>query len=235
MGNLTDDMTRLRGEVDALRSARGALMQDLMRGARDLTATVAAMRADFASAHAAMARQTRGRREAFVAVVIGEVNSLLSTFSRDRNDMAREGRHDRGVFLAEIRRQVTDRCKNTADDLMGVRLVWRGRNPGESSPVPLKKEPVVGKAMSPPVEAALKRTVEATEIMAERPLITREDPMKEAEGRAVPAPDSPAVAPPMVEPPSFAGAPMLSERGKEKAWLDEKPAKMTTKAKRGKK
>jgi len=57
MGNLTDDMTRLRGEVDVLRGVRGALMNDLTRGARDLTTAVAAMRADFTSAHTAMAKK----------------------------------------------------------------------------------------------------------------------------------------------------------------------------------
>ncbi len=111
MGNLTDDMTRLRGEVDALRDVRGALMQDLTRGARDLAATVSAMRADFTSAHAAMAKQTRGERKTFVAAVIDEVNSLLGEFSRDRNDMARKGRHDRGAFLSEMSRQVAGLCK----------------------------------------------------------------------------------------------------------------------------
>src|SRR5208337_4839125 len=102
MGNLTDDMTRLRGEVDAMRGARGALMQDLARGASDLTKVVAAMRADFASAHTAMAKKTRQGREAFVAAMISEVNTLLSDFSRARDDMALDGIQERGIFLTEL-------------------------------------------------------------------------------------------------------------------------------------
>ena len=41
MGNLTADMTRLRGEIDALRTDRGALMQGLLRGVKDRVRSVA--------------------------------------------------------------------------------------------------------------------------------------------------------------------------------------------------
>ena len=143
MGNLTDDMTRLRGDVDALRSAREMLRQALVNGTDNLAAAVTAMRADFTSAHAAMAKRTHGERETFVAAVIDDVNSLLGEFSRDRNDMARNGRHDRGTFLSEMRRQVTGLCKETAYDIMGARLAWRGEIPGKSGPVPMKKKPVL--------------------------------------------------------------------------------------------
>jgi hypothetical protein len=210
MGNLTDDMTRLRGEVDALRGARGALMQDLMRGARDLTTAVAAMRADFASAHTAMAKKTGKERETFVAAVIDEVNSLLGEFSKDRNDMARKGRHDRRTFLSEMSRQVTGLCKDTADDLMGARLAWRGERPGKSRPVPMKKKPVVVKPIPPPMKAALKK--------------------------AVTAPQAPAVETPKVNAtPSVSASKPPFQKKKEKSWLDEKPAKAATKAKRGRK
>ena len=228
MGNLTDDMTRLRGEVEALRGVRGALMQDLTRGARDLTTAVAAMRADFTSAHAAMAKQTRGERETFMAAVIDDVNSLLGEFSRDRNDMARKGRHDRGVFLSEMRRQVTGMCKDTADDMMGARLAWRGRSPGKSRPVPMKKEPVVVKPISPPVKAALKKT--------EKPQVTFKEPLKkEEEKKTVSAPEPMAIEPPKVKtpPPVFAASQV--PKPKEKSWLEKKRAQTATKGKQGKK
>ncbi len=59
MGNLTNDMTRLRMDVDALRNARNVMMRDLARGADGLTATVSAMRAGFAAAHQAMAKKAK--------------------------------------------------------------------------------------------------------------------------------------------------------------------------------
>ena len=34
MGKLTDDMTRLRGEIETLRGAREALLQEMARDAR---------------------------------------------------------------------------------------------------------------------------------------------------------------------------------------------------------
>jgi hypothetical protein len=210
MGNLTDDMTRLRGEVDALRGARGALMNDLTRGARDLTAAVAAMRADFASAHTAMAKKTGEERETFVAAVIDEVNSLLGEFSRDRNDMARKGRHDRRTFLSEMSRQVAGMCKETADDLMGARLVWRGERPGKSRPVPMKKKPVDVKPIPPAMEAALKKTGAAPQARAVETSKVKASPLVSASK------------------PPF-------QKSKEKSWPDEKPAKAMTRAKRGRK
>jgi len=83
MGNLTDDMTRLRGEVDALRSDRGALMQELARGARDLAATVSAMQADFAAAHTAMARKSRRERISYVARIKKQVGRMRKETSSD--------------------------------------------------------------------------------------------------------------------------------------------------------
>jgi len=260
MGNLTEDMTRLRGEVDALRGVRGALMQDLTRGAKDLSATVSAMRADFSAAHAAMAKQTRGERGAFVAAVIDEVNSLLGEFSKDRNDMARKGRADRGTFLAEMRREVMGLCKDTADDLTGARLVWRGERHGKSRPVPMKKKPVVVKPIPPTVEAAPKKTVAAPEIKEEKPPVTFNEPLKkEGEKKTVAAPEFKTERPPakfmeplkkeeekktvaapqapVVETPKVKAPPLVSaskpplQKSKEKSLLDEKPAK----AKRGRK
>jgi hypothetical protein len=83
MGNLTDDMTRLRGEVDALRSDRGALMQELARGAKDLASTVSAMKADFAAAHATMARKTGKARASYVAKIKRQVGRMRKETSSD--------------------------------------------------------------------------------------------------------------------------------------------------------
>ena len=252
MGNLTNDMTRLRGEVDALRGARGALMQDLTRGARDLSATVSAMRADFSAAHAAMAKQTREERGAFVAAVIDDVNFLLGKFSRERNDAARKGRDERGAFLAEMRREVMGLCKDTANDLMGARLVWRGERPEKPRPVvPMEKNPVVMKPEPTEVEAAPAETVVLTpeppvvevaptervaapEIKAEQPPVTFMEPLKEetAEKKTDADPEAPVVETPTVEAPSFVSTSKpLFLSSIEKSLLDEKPAKV----KRGRK
>lgn len=83
MGNLTEDMTRLRGEVDALRINRGALMQELARWAKDLASTVSAMQADFASAHATMARKAGKARASYVARIKKQVGRMRKENASD--------------------------------------------------------------------------------------------------------------------------------------------------------
>ena len=76
MGNLTNDMTRLRGEVDGLKAARVALMQELAQGTKNRTSEVSAMLSDFAGAHASMAKKEKKMRLAFVSGVKKRVGRL---------------------------------------------------------------------------------------------------------------------------------------------------------------
>ena len=89
MGNLTNDMTRLRGEVDALRGARGTLAQDLARGSRDLASTVSAMMVDFAAAHAAMARKTGKERASHIDRINKQVGRMRRENAADLAGAAR--------------------------------------------------------------------------------------------------------------------------------------------------
>jgi len=83
MGNLTDDMTRLRGEVDALRNARGALMRELAIGAKSLASTVSAMQADFSTAHATMARKTGKARASYLSRLRKQVGRMRKENAAD--------------------------------------------------------------------------------------------------------------------------------------------------------
>jgi len=83
MGNLTDDMTRLRGEVDGLKAARAALMQELAQGAKNLASEVSAMRADFAGAHTDMAKKEKKMRLAFVSGVKKRVGRMRKDYASD--------------------------------------------------------------------------------------------------------------------------------------------------------
>jgi len=60
MGRLTDDMTRLCGEIVSLRGARKAFVKDLSH-------STAALMANFHRAHQDMARKTKAERRAAVA------------------------------------------------------------------------------------------------------------------------------------------------------------------------
>lgn len=152
MGNLTDDMTRLCEEVGALRSARGALMRDLARGTNELAISVLAMRADFGAAHAAMAKEARENRAAFVTAMSGEVNALLADYRKVRSEKASEDRRSRASFCAGVRKYVAGMCKETADDLAGARLAWCGRGAGIPKEHPLPKGPRTVEAPAPVVE-----------------------------------------------------------------------------------
>ncbi len=80
---LTTDMTRLCGEISALRGARVALMQDLEHGAKNLKETVSAMKADFHHAQTDMARKTKAERTVFVSSLQKAVSRMRKDFSTD--------------------------------------------------------------------------------------------------------------------------------------------------------
>ena len=63
---LTDDMTRLCGEILAMRRMRGSLMSELQHGAKGRKQAVAELCAHIGSARVAMARRTRNERVAFL-------------------------------------------------------------------------------------------------------------------------------------------------------------------------
>lgn len=67
MGLLTDDMTRLCGEINALRRARGIFMKDLEKETRGRKIAVSEMRANFAFARGGMVRKTKAFLSNFVS------------------------------------------------------------------------------------------------------------------------------------------------------------------------
>lgn len=82
---LTDDMTRLCGEIVALRRMRGSLLSDLHRDAKGRKQAVAELCARTGSARVAMARRTRNERVAF----LNSMRRAVGAHRRDvRNDLA---------------------------------------------------------------------------------------------------------------------------------------------------
>ena len=74
MGVLTEDLTRLRNEVLALRSVRQGLMHDLEQETEDRRADVSRMLADFSKDLGRVARRTKADR-------LGSISALRSTVS----------------------------------------------------------------------------------------------------------------------------------------------------------
>ena len=76
MGRFTDEMTRLVGEIVAVRSARKGCV-------KDLTHNTAALMANFHRAHKDMARKTKAERRAAVAHLKKSVGAMRHAFAAD--------------------------------------------------------------------------------------------------------------------------------------------------------
>ena len=76
MGRLTEDMTRLCGEIVALRGARQGFVKDLTRN-------VAHMQTNFRRARQEMARKTRAERRAAINHLKKTVAGLRQEFAAD--------------------------------------------------------------------------------------------------------------------------------------------------------
>lgn len=61
---LTDDMTRLQGDIVALRNMRNSLINELEQGHRDRKRTISEMCVHFHDARSSMARAAKAARQA---------------------------------------------------------------------------------------------------------------------------------------------------------------------------
>ncbi len=76
MGRLTEEMTRLCGEIVALRGARKGFV-------KDLTQTTATMIGNFHRSRKEMARKTKAERRAAVAHLKKTVGAMRNAFAGD--------------------------------------------------------------------------------------------------------------------------------------------------------
>jgi hypothetical protein len=82
---LTEDMTRLCGEINAMRRARGRMMTGLQHDAKELKQSVSELCTHFGRARMTMAKRTKNDRAAFLHNLKRTVGAhLLNT----RNDLA---------------------------------------------------------------------------------------------------------------------------------------------------
>lgn len=80
--NLSNDMTRLCGEIAALRDSRGSLMSHLAETRAEMQAAVRQMVAGFGEARSGMSKQTKAELGEFVGRVKEAVTELRQTVSR---------------------------------------------------------------------------------------------------------------------------------------------------------
>lgn len=83
MGRMTDDMTRLVGEIRASRDDRGRLLQDLKHGTAEMKRAVARMQTGFRSQRADMVRRQQRMLRGFVSGLRSTVAGLRKECSDD--------------------------------------------------------------------------------------------------------------------------------------------------------
>lgn len=83
MGVLTNDMTRLRGEIGGLRGARRALINDLLHRTRERRSAVVGMQAGFRRSHAEMSRKAKADLRAFMSALRRTVSALRREVGED--------------------------------------------------------------------------------------------------------------------------------------------------------
>jgi hypothetical protein len=106
MGKLTEEMTRLRGEINVLRGMRKTMLKDLGRHNKAMKSAVAKMQAGFRQGHAHMARASRAERQGFASNLARQVSRMQAGFRQAHADMTRAARSERLGFLAGLKGQV---------------------------------------------------------------------------------------------------------------------------------
>jgi len=124
MGPLTESMTRLCGEIVALRGARLTFV-------RDLGQNVASMKAEFHRAHTEMARRTKAERQGFVKSLGHEVETMRAGFRQAHKVMARQTKNERRAAVNRLKKTVSGMRREFAQDLAGAHRAWCGPSPAE--------------------------------------------------------------------------------------------------------
>jgi hypothetical protein len=95
MGRLTDDMTRLRGDIDSSRSSR-------LAQTHETRSSVKAQLADFALTRTRNGQQDSQARANFVSDISKSTSGLLSDFNSDRRNMAEQTSKQRADFISDL-------------------------------------------------------------------------------------------------------------------------------------
>ncbi|MCF8036102.1 MAG: DUF4332 domain-containing protein [Desulfobacteraceae bacterium] len=114
MGQLNEDMTRLREEIDALRNQRKTFIDDLRRGTGGLKQDVYEMQARFRKERAEEAGKTKNDLQAFVSEIkdfISElrdgVEEMREKLGNDHSAMAEKLKGDLGNFMGNMKSEVS--------------------------------------------------------------------------------------------------------------------------------
>ncbi|MGA9176769.1 MAG: hypothetical protein WBZ05_05955 [Desulfobacterales bacterium] len=108
MGRLTDDMTRLCGEIGDLRSSREGFISDLRHGISELKAGAKKMQSGFRSEHEEMSRNMKDNLGTFVSDLKSKVSDMQSGFCSEHEEMSRNMKDNLGTFVSDLKGKVSD-------------------------------------------------------------------------------------------------------------------------------
>jgi predicted flap endonuclease-1-like 5' DNA nuclease len=147
MGRLTDDMTRLGGEISVLRSSGEVFISDLRYGISELKAGAEKMQSGFPSEHAEMSWNMKTdlfdfifKLKEFVLELAEDVSDMQSGFRKAHAKMAAETKRERKRLLSELgqssnvlRQEIAGFRKEFTVDIAGDRRVCFGHFSAEVS------------------------------------------------------------------------------------------------------
>ncbi len=138
MGCLTDDMTRLCGEISALRNTRVAFIKELKHGVALTKDAVAEMQAGFRNSHARMARKTKddlllvvSDLATFVTDLKAQVSQMRVNLHNVHAETVRKAKTKRAKFISNLKREVAGLRQELAFDIKGARRALSGPSPAE--------------------------------------------------------------------------------------------------------
>jgi predicted flap endonuclease-1-like 5' DNA nuclease len=108
MGALTDDMARLRDEINGLHRSRKAFINDLSNFTSTLKTNVGDMRKAFRSEHAQTADTLSNDLATFVSGLKRDVSDMKQGFRRQHTQRAAVLVNNLGTFVSGLKRDVSD-------------------------------------------------------------------------------------------------------------------------------
>lgn len=191
MGLLTDDMTRLSGEIAASRDSRIAftndlkslnaervtgfredhsIMSDEMKGrlmafAADLRATVSEMLTVFREDHSRMSDETKGWLGVFVSDLRNTVSEMLTGFRETQTRLSEDIKSDLSAFISDLKDTVDGFRGEVRADMAGARRAWTGASHAE--PKIAKSRVAKTRVAKPKVEPKIEEPEVIESVMAE--------------------------------------------------------------------
>ena len=106
MGNLTEDIARLCGEIETLRDSRKVFGSQLDKENTEMKSGVSRMRAGFRKDQNNMAVRTKADRVKFVSSLDAEVRGFLNAFDKTHAEMAANTKRENVQFVSGVANHV---------------------------------------------------------------------------------------------------------------------------------